>query len=339
MATPPPTNPTVTAVAGPVRPVTAAVAPVATPKPTVAPAAAAQPSSVAPKQAFRMSGLTDYERWLKMLVYGDPGVGKTRLMASAVLVPEMRDILVIDAEAGDLTIATEQLFQAFKSNFTVVRVKDFTQYARVQEYLKLHCFYRDQDTPEADKRLKDLEQQLMDPTVYDPDEPPKKFYTCITDSLSEVESHCMYQLLGMNDKTRIDQELATMEWGDFRRNHSQMLRAVRAYRDLPMHVLFTCAAGFIQDEQKRQSWSPGLTGKLSRQVQGFMDIVGYMYVTTGENNTKNFNIQVVPNARINAKCRFSNFKLTGWMNVTVADILKSVGLLEKGLISQAPAKS
>lgn len=282
-----------------------------------------------------MHGLGEYDRWLKMIAYGDYGSGKTRLLGSAVLVPDMRDIFFIDAEAGDLTIATEELFDALKEHFTVVRVKDFKVYARVQEYLKLHCSLRDKNTPEADKQLKELEEVLIPADQFEPDAPPKKFRTVITDSLSEVESYSMYQLLGMTDRTRIDEELATAEWSEFKRNHSQILRAIRAYRDLPMHVLFTCAAAYVQDDAKRMIWMPALTGKLARQCQGFMDIVGYMFVTAGENNTKQHNMQVQPTPKINAKCRFSNFKQVGWANPTMKTILESVGLLERGLLKKA----
>jgi len=284
-----------------------------------------------------MHGLTEYDRWLKMIAYGDYGSGKTRLLGSAVLVPDMRDIFMIDAEAGDLTIATEELFTPLKQHFTVVRVKDFKVYARVQEYLKLHCSLRDLHTPEADKKLKDLEKLLIPADQYEPDAPPKRFRTVITDSLSEVESYSMYQLLGVNDRTRIDEELANPEWSEFKRNHSQVLRAIRAYRDLPMHVLFTAAGAYVQDDSKKMIWMPALTGKLARQCQGFMDIVGFMYVTQGENNTKVHNMQVQPSRTINAKCRFSNFKLLGWQNPTMHSILESVGLLEKGLVKAKQA--
>jgi hypothetical protein len=241
----------------------------------------------------------------------------------------MRDVIFIDAEAGDLTIATDEKFKALATeHMTVVRIRDFKQYARVQEYLKAHCSLRDKGTPEADAELKKIEKVLTPPDQFDEDAPPKKFYTCITDSLSEVEAFSMYQLLGVSDRTRIDEELASPEWTEFKRNHSQVLRAIRAYRDLPMHILFTCAAGYTQDEQKRQLWTPALTGKLARQCQGFMDIVGYMYVTEGENNTKVHNMRVQPTPKINAKCRFSNFRQVGWSNPTMETILRSVGLLE-----------
>lgn len=282
---------------------------------------------------FQIHALGDYDRWLKMLVYGDYGTGKTRVCGSAVTVPQMCDVLFIDAEAGDLTIATEVDFskQAFE-HLSVVRVKDFKTYARVQEFLKLHCQFRDLNTPEADAQLKTLEQKLFPADQFKPNAPPKRFRTVITDSLSEVETYSMYQLLGVNDRSRIDEELSSPEWNEFKKNHSQVLRAIRAYRDLPMHVLMTCAASYVQDDAKRMIWMPALTGKLARQCQGFMDIVGYMYVSSGENNTKIHSIQVQPTPKINAKCRFSNMKQMGWQNPTMRSILEAVGLLDKGII-------
>src|SRR6476660_5334933 len=53
--------------------------------------------------AFRIGNLKDPQRnrWLKALVYGSPGAGKTTLFGSAADVPEMCDVLYISAEAGE----------------------------------------------------------------------------------------------------------------------------------------------------------------------------------------------------------------------------------------------
>jgi hypothetical protein len=323
-ATPPaksPVKPAAVSTAGAV-PVTQAATP-------VAPIASPVPKVVVPP--FTIHPLGAYGRWLKGLFYGDYGTGKTRLVGSSVLVPQMRDILFIDCEAGDLTIATEDSKEYNEGAHTyldVVRAQTFKDLARIQEYLKLHCQYRDQDDQVAgEAMLKKLEAKLM-PETFDPDKPARRYRTAIVDSLSEAESFSMYQLLGIKDTTRLDEDVSSPEWAEYKRNHSQILRMVRAYRDLPMNILMTAAAGFIQNELKQMLWQPALTGRLAKQCQGFMDVVGYMYVTTGENNTKIHMMQVQPSPRINAKCRFSNFKLMGWQNPTMLSILTSVGLLE-----------
>src|SRR6516164_6984442 len=53
---------------------------------------------------LRITSPEEYQ-WLNMLVYGDPGVGKTRLAGSAVLVPEMCPVLLMDFEGGTLSLA------------------------------------------------------------------------------------------------------------------------------------------------------------------------------------------------------------------------------------------
>lgn len=264
-----------------------------------------------------------------MLIYGGYGSGKTRLVGSACLVPQMRDVLFLDCEAGDTTIATENdpaYAKAASSFISVVRVQAYKDLARVQEYLRVHCKLRDENNT---AELKRLEKVLFPEDEYDPDSPPKRFYTAIIDSLSEAEAVAMYQLLGITDKTRLDDEVASPEWAEYKRNHSQILRTIRAFRDLPMNILMTAAEAYIQDDTKKMIYQPALTGRLAKQCQGFMDVVGYMHVTTGENNLKVHNLQVQPTPRINAKCRFSNFKLNGWANPTMLSILKSVGLLEE----------
>lgn len=291
-------------------------------KPTSAPATPAAPS----KPVFTIHPLGEYSRYLKFLGYGDYGTGKTRLLGSAVLVPSMRDVLFIDCEAGDLTIATEDSKDYKESAHTymdVIRVTTYKDLARVQEYLKIHCKYRDEGN---DTALKELEMKLMPDC--DPNKPPRKYRTAIIDSLSEAEAFSMAQILGITDRTRLDEDVASPEWAEYKRNHSQILRTIRAYRDLPMHILLSAAAAYVQDDTKKMIWQPALTGRLAKQCQGFMDVVGYMYVQQAENNTKIHMCQVQPTPRINAKCRFSNFKEMGWQNPTMQSILKSVGLLE-----------
>lgn len=46
----------------------------------------------------------DIIRWLKFLVYGDTGVGKTVLLGSAALVPDMYPVLYCELETGTLSI-------------------------------------------------------------------------------------------------------------------------------------------------------------------------------------------------------------------------------------------
>jgi len=240
----------------------------------------------------------------------------------------MRDILFIDAEAGDTTVLTEpdkEYYDAARKYVDVVRVTTFKELSRVQEYLKAHCTLRDAGN---DEKLKELEKKLR-PSDFNPDTPPRKYNTVILDSLSEAEIFSMYQLLGITERTRLDEEMAESGWPEFRKNHSQILRMIRAFRDLPMHVLMTSAADYSQNEAKLFVYKPQLTGKLAKQCQGFMDVVGFMAVVAGEEGKPLRRMFVQPNARWNAKCRFASYKEPHYDDPDLKKILASVGLLER----------
>lgn len=50
---------------------------------------------------------------------------------------------------------------------------------------------------------------------------------------------------------------------------------VRRYRDLPINSLFICGRDIEQDNFKKFHYYPMLPGKLSDDVRGLVDIVGY----------------------------------------------------------------
>lgn len=275
---------------------------------------------------FKIESLHESKHWLKLFVYGGYGVGKTLLAGSSAMVPQMRDIMMIDAEAGGLTIATDDDIkeQEARQSIDRVRVSSFKEFARVQEYLKLHCKYRDENNED---KLKELESKLRGD--YNSDAPARRYNTVIIDSLSEVEAFSMYQLLGISDRTQLDEEVQGAEWAQYKQNHSQILRAVRAYRDLPMHVIITSAANFTQDDRKRMIYSPALTGKLAKQVQGFMDMVGF-FTMVQVDGVDVRRLMVQPGAQYDAKNRFSSYKEKYFEDPSIESILRAVGLLQKG---------
>lgn len=269
---------------------------------------------------FTIEPVVGATRFLNLLVYGDFGVGKTRLAGSACGVPEMNDVLLINAESGELTLESDELpFDTIDQ----VRITDFRGVARVYDFLKTHCEAR--DAGDLD-RLRRLEGKLkgLDPATI---ETPKQYRTVIIDSLSEVEAYCMNQLLGIGDQSKIDEETATAEWGEYKRNHSMMQRLVRSFRDLPLHLIMTCHRAWDQDEQKKFLYTPAMTGKLRSQVQGFVDMVGYLVIgQASEAGETPRRLYVQPTVRWAAKCRFSKFKEAFIENPTMETILNAIGM-------------
>ncbi len=262
------------------------------------------------------------------MVYGEYGEGKTRLAATAALVPQMRDVLFADCEAGDTTVATIDdpgFVEAIRDHVNVVRVSSYKTLARVHEFLKVHCRFR--DDPEGEDKLKQLEKMFWGDR-YNPDIPAVRYYTVVLDSLSEAETFDMYDLLGITDRTKLDDEIAAAEWTEFKKNHTQMLRLIRGFRDLPMNVIMTAAADTVQNENKKQIFKPMLTGKLAKQSQGFMDVVGFLATVQGDQGARVRRLFVTRSPSFDAKCRFSSFKRGYWDNPSLDKILKEVGLME-----------
>jgi hypothetical protein len=139
----------------------------------------------------------------------------------------------------------------------------------------------------------------------------------------------MNQLLGVNDATKMDEEVQGAEWAEYKKQHQMVQRMIRNFRDLPCHIMFTCARAYTQDEQKRMLYTPMMTGKLSSQVQGFMDLVGYLVIgqAADENSLAPRRMYIQPAPRYAAKNRFPQYKKAYFDDPSVGGILVDVGWL------------
>src|SRR6266404_3979312 len=199
---------------------------------------------------FRMSPKrTGAERYLKAIIYGPYGVVKSTLVGSSVDVPSMRDVIYIDAESGDMVLNDNPRIK-LPDEIEHVRVTNFLQVARVQEFLKSHCARRDSNDVVGMRTVEAMLKGVDPETIGE----PRRFRTVVIDSLSEIEAYCMYGLLKVNEGailTGAADEIDVARFDEFRKNNMMMQVLVRALRDLPMHVIFICAQQYSQDELKR----------------------------------------------------------------------------------------
>jgi len=181
------------------------------------------------------------EPYINMLVYGDPGAGKTVLAGSSDAVPDMAPVLVVDVEGGSFSLRN------FYPGVHVVRVKKWTELFDI--YMAL---YKEQDEP--------------------------KYKTIVLDSLTELQKLSMKTIMDQvveKEPDRDPEVPSIREWG---KNGEQTRRFVRAFRDLPRNVIFTCLAVSEKDQRSGKiTYRPSLSGKLSLEVSGYMDIVGFAY--------------------------------------------------------------
>lgn len=274
---------------------------------------------VASAQAFSISSFegdleVEGDQRINMIVYGAYGNGKTTLMATAADVDEMSDVLMIDIESGKLSIKDNARIKR-KDRIDTVRVTNFKQMAHiVDQFLRAHIKLRDSEKPEDIKKLIELEAKFrgVDAAKI---KTPRRYQTVIVDSLTELDKLVTYELLGFSTEAKLtdllsDNDMEVAEFKEYKQNNQMMQLIVRAFRDLDVNSLFVIQEAYVQDELKRMMYSPALTGKLGKQVQGMVDIVGYLMVGTPKEGEKEAprRLMLQPSNRFDAKSRMSNFK-------------------------------
>lgn len=182
---------------------------------------------------------TDGVDKLNMLIYGEAGVGKTWLAGSASRVPAMRNVLYVDAEAGKTTLREHP-------DVEIAPAKRWNDYVAIYSALKAGGH---------------------------------NYRTVVLDSLSEILEQCKDQVMAEMkldpDNEARDEDIPSIrEWGKLQ---VRMLRLIRLYRDLPMHVIFIAHAERVQLKTGKHKWMPMLNGKMQMKVPQIPDIVFFMY--------------------------------------------------------------
>lgn len=189
---------------------------------------------------LRIESVVESLDYINILVYGPPGVGKTVLAGSASVVSDMSPVIFIDIEGGTLSLAETY------PNVEVVRVESW-------------------------KSMQQVYNDLF--------KGKHEYRTVVLDSLTEIQKFSMDVIMRDVVRDNPDRDIdvpSKREWG---KNIEQIRRLVRGFRDLPMNTVFTALSKTEKnDDSGIVLTNPSLSGKLTFEVAGFVDIVAYYYI-------------------------------------------------------------
>jgi phage nucleotide-binding protein len=196
-----------------------------------------------------------------MLLYGDPGVGKTHLCGTAMDHPGTAPVLYLDVDGGVTTLRNRQ-------DLDVLPVRSIDGVDNTdginQIYEKLFASITKDD--KGARRLEHYNTVVIDRL----------------DELADVDMRYIMRAAYARNPDKVDVDVPSpREYGI---NRSHIRKLVRAFRDLPCHVIFVAGVAARQEEGQPTKYFPGFSGKLQTEVPGFCDIVGYYYNdnSTGE---------------------------------------------------------
>lgn len=190
---------------------------------------------------------TFYEKGMNVLVYGDPGVGKTVFAASAQDVPQMKNVHFIDIEGGLLSVAERGDINATPGK-TIGQIENLL--ARFQS--------------RTDPEFKDVR-------------------TVVLDNITELQALDVQEFVNKKITPSGARTVDDVYIEDYGKSTKRMARVLRGFRELPLNVVFVAHkkedhVKISANETRLSAVRPNLTAILNKTICGYMDFVWYMYM-------------------------------------------------------------
>lgn len=190
------------------------------------------------RELLEVKSPEDSVSYLNILLYGDPGSGKTWLAGTADDSPNTAPVLLLDVEGGTTTLR-------HKPGIDVMQIRSMRQIEQAHAAVSKN---------------------------------PGHYKTVIIDSITELQKLDMRTLMLEQVEKRPDSTdvyvPSQREWG---KSGERVRMIIRGFRDLDCNVIVTALVAEKIDEKTNITYMfPSLPGKLRGEIPGFFDIVGLL---------------------------------------------------------------
>jgi hypothetical protein len=197
--------------------------------------------------------MTILNRPLKMMLFGDPGTGKTTIAASAHLIEEMKPVLFIDVDGGTVSLFRDRYDGA----------------------------YDDLDIRDIRSRVSDSDSVLARLEALFDEAQTDNHKTIVLDTLSELNRIGMHYISEQNlgfKAVRDPKRITIPMYGASLQQTATLVRMFCALDHLGANVIMTANVRRKSDETSGEEVvAPGVIGQQWREVVAAFDEVFYLY--------------------------------------------------------------
>ena len=242
-----------------------------------------------------------------MMIYGEPGEGKTPLLGTVVDVPDMLPALLIDCDSGTLSVRDKEGLNTLHlpkmaAQLTLQEKRDISHWKALEETYR----WLSQDEHE--------------------------YKTIMLDGGTEIQRYCELECIafGIQKKTSGDHDPELAELADYRRIHERMKRMYMRFRDLQtkdgrrINFLATAHEGKAKDDLTGKMFiQPLFIGKATVLISSVFDIIARL--TTADVASKKDVKVLVPAINGTARGRDRSGSLGGFIeNPTMSKIAEKI---------------